>query len=72
MPRFEPIVRNVTISREDMAKLLAMPLDEMDAWSPVNVVAESGPAQSSRAMISRRSMRFLRTVPKSIAGAILS
>ena len=37
MPRFEPIVRNVTISREDMAKLLAMPLDEMDAWSPVYV-----------------------------------
>ncbi|MHB1319121.1 MAG: 6-phosphogluconolactonase [Anaerolineae bacterium] len=37
MPRFEPIVRNVTITRDDMARLLAMPLDEMDAWSPVDV-----------------------------------
>ncbi|MGI6368979.1 MAG: glucosamine-6-phosphate isomerase [Anaerolineae bacterium] len=37
MPRFEPIIRNVTLSREDMAKLLAMPLDEMQDWSPVNV-----------------------------------
>jgi glucosamine-6-phosphate deaminase len=37
MPRFEPIVRNVTLSRGDMARLLEMPLDDMDAWSPVRV-----------------------------------
>ena len=36
--RFQPIIRNVTISREEMAHLLAMPLDEIQAWSPVKVV----------------------------------
>jgi len=36
--RFQGIVRNVTLSREDMHKLLDMPLDEMDDWSPVKVV----------------------------------
>ena len=36
--RFKGIVRNVTLSREDMRKLLDMPLDEMDDWSPVKVV----------------------------------
>lgn len=35
--RFKGIVRTVTLCREDMAKLLEMPLEEMDAWSPVNV-----------------------------------
>lgn len=36
--RFESIVRNVTISKDDMRRLLEMPLDEIDAWSPVKVV----------------------------------
>ncbi len=35
--RFRGIVRTVTLSREDMTLLLGMPVDEMDAWSPVNV-----------------------------------
>ena len=35
--RFQGIVRNVTLSREDMQKLLEMPLDQMDDWSPVRV-----------------------------------
>ena len=38
MPRFKGIVRNVTLSKEDMEKLLTMPLDEIDKWSPVKVV----------------------------------
>lgn len=36
--RFQGIVRSVTLSREDMARLLAMPFDEIDEWSPVRVV----------------------------------
>lgn len=36
--RFQGIVRSVTLSREDMQRLLAMPLEEMDAWSPVKVL----------------------------------
>ena len=36
--RFQGIVRNVTLSKDDMRKLLDMPLDEMDDWSPVKVV----------------------------------
>jgi glucosamine-6-phosphate deaminase len=35
--RFQGIVRNVTLTREDMQKLLDMPLDQMDDWSPVRV-----------------------------------
>jgi len=38
MPGFKGIVRNVTLRKEDMEKLLAMPLDEIDKWSPVKVV----------------------------------
>ena len=36
--RFTGIVRNVTLSKEDMGTLLNMPLDEIDDWSPVKVV----------------------------------
>jgi glucosamine-6-phosphate deaminase len=35
--RFQGIVRNVTLTRDDMQKLLEMPLDQMDDWSPVRV-----------------------------------
>jgi len=38
MPRFKGIVRNVTLSKEDMEKLLTMSLDEIDKWSSVKVV----------------------------------
>lgn len=38
MPRFRGIVRNVTLSKSDMKKLLAMPLDEIQDWSPVRIV----------------------------------
>lgn len=37
LQRFRAIVRNVTLSKPDMKKLLEMPLDEIDAWSPVRV-----------------------------------
>ena len=36
--RFQSIVRSVTISKDDMRKLLTMPFEEMDEWSPVKVV----------------------------------
>ena len=36
--RFEGIVRSMTVSREDMEKLLKMPVEEIDDWSPVKVV----------------------------------
>ena len=36
--RFRGIVRNVTVSKEDMLRLLEMPLDGMDEWSPIRVV----------------------------------
>jgi glucosamine-6-phosphate deaminase len=36
--RFRGIVRNITLSKEDMAHLLDLPLEEMDEWSPVQVV----------------------------------
>jgi glucosamine-6-phosphate deaminase len=36
--RFEGIVRNVTLSKEDMTKLLNMSLEEVDEWSPVKVI----------------------------------
>jgi glucosamine-6-phosphate deaminase len=36
--RFKGIVRNVTLSKEDMRKLLDMPLEVVDDWSPVRVV----------------------------------
>lgn len=36
--RFKGIVRNVTLSKEDMNKLLNMPLEEINEWSPVKVV----------------------------------
>ncbi len=35
--RFRGIVRDVTLSREDMQRLLAMPWEEVDDWSPVRV-----------------------------------
>ena len=35
--RFQGIVRTVTLSKQDMARLLEMPLEEVDAWSPVKV-----------------------------------
>ncbi len=36
--RFKGVVRNVTLTREDMKKLLELPLEEMGDWSPVKVV----------------------------------
>jgi glucosamine-6-phosphate deaminase len=36
--RFQGIVRNVTLSKKDMAHLLDMPLEEMDEWSPIQVI----------------------------------
>ena len=41
MPRFKGIVRNITLSKEDMKKLLSMPLDKIDKWSPIKVVVLS-------------------------------
>ncbi len=38
MPRFKGVIRNVILSKEDMEKLLSMPLHETDKWSPVEVV----------------------------------
>ena len=38
MPRFEGIVEKVTLKAEDMGKLLSMPAEEIDNWSPVKVV----------------------------------
>jgi len=38
MARFKGIVKSLTLSTEDMQKLLTMPLDEIDKWSPVRVV----------------------------------
>ena len=35
--RFQGIVRTVTLSKQDMARLMEMPLEEVDAWSPVGV-----------------------------------
>ncbi|HHX65735.1 MAG TPA: glucosamine-6-phosphate isomerase [Chloroflexi bacterium] len=35
--RFRGIVRSVTLCKEDMMKLLTMPADEINAWSPVTV-----------------------------------
>lgn len=35
--RFRGVVRTVTLTREDMTKLLDMPLDEMNDWSPIKV-----------------------------------
>ena len=37
MARFKGVIRNVTLGKEDMKKLLSMPLDEIDEWSPVKV-----------------------------------
>jgi glucosamine-6-phosphate deaminase len=36
--RFQGIVRTVTLTKDDMRRLLDLPLGEMDAWSPVKVV----------------------------------
>ncbi len=36
--RFKGVVRNVTLTRDDLKKLLDMPFEEMDAWSPVKVL----------------------------------
>jgi len=38
VPRFEGIVEKVTLKAEDMEKLLSMPAEEIDNWSPVKVV----------------------------------
>ena len=35
--RFKGIVHTVTLSKEDMTRLLNMPVEEVDAWSPVKV-----------------------------------
>ena len=36
--RFKGIVRTVTLTKEDMTKLLNMPPEEIDEWSPVKVL----------------------------------
>ncbi|MHB1134051.1 MAG: sugar phosphate isomerase family [Chloroflexota bacterium] len=36
--RFQGIVRSVTLGREDMERLLAVPWQEIDDWSPLRVV----------------------------------
>jgi glucosamine-6-phosphate deaminase len=38
VPRFEGIVEKVTLTAQDMEKLLSMPAEEIDNWSPVKVV----------------------------------
>jgi glucosamine-6-phosphate deaminase len=57
--RFEPIVRNVTISKTDMQRLLEMPLKEMDDWSPVNVRLFDGwrPAMEAMAVAMADQIR---------------
>ncbi len=40
--RFQGIVRSVTLTKEDMAHLLTLPLEEMDEWSPVRVLLFDG------------------------------
>lgn len=40
--RFKGIVRNVTLSKEDMSKLLNMSLEEVDEWSPIKVILFDG------------------------------
>lgn len=48
--RFKGIVRDVTLSRGDMIKLLNIPLAEIDEWSPVRVVILPDKAAIVRAM----------------------
>ncbi len=36
--RFKGVVRNVTLTREDLKRLLELPIEEMGDWSPVKVV----------------------------------
>jgi glucosamine-6-phosphate deaminase len=36
--RFKGVVRNVTLTREDMKRLLELPIEEIPDWSPVKVV----------------------------------
>jgi len=38
MPRFKGIIQRVALSTEDLEKLLTIPPEEIDAWSPVKVV----------------------------------
>ncbi|MGQ9514288.1 MAG: glucosamine-6-phosphate isomerase [Thermoproteota archaeon] len=38
MPRFKGITQRVVLSKEDMDRLLSMPMEEIDEWSPVKVV----------------------------------
>lgn len=38
MPRFEGVVEKVTLSEEDLLKLLTLPAEQIDDWSPVKVV----------------------------------
>jgi len=58
--RFRPVVRTVTLTREDMARLLAMPLEEMDAWSPVDVRLY-GTAPLSMEAMARIMVECIRT-----------
>lgn len=48
--RFKGIVRNVTLSREDMKKLLELPIEEWGNWSPVKVVLLQDPKAVAHAM----------------------
>lgn len=48
--RFQGIVRSMTLSREDMQRLLTMPLEEMDEWSPIKVIVFEERRQAMEAM----------------------
>ena len=37
MPRFEGVVEKVTLTANDMKKMLSIPMDEINDWSPVRV-----------------------------------
>jgi len=38
MPRFEGVVEKVTLKAEDMERLLTLPAEKIDSWSPLSVV----------------------------------
>lgn len=38
MPKFKGITQRVVLSGEDLERLLSMPAEEIDEWSPVKVV----------------------------------
>ncbi|WP_455364067.1 glucosamine-6-phosphate isomerase [[Eubacterium] cellulosolvens] len=58
MPRFKGVVQRVTLSNEDLEKLLTIPPKEIDAWSPVKVV------------ILKDQKTLYETFARSIAGKI--